>query len=207
MYSVVIANYNYGQYLKEAIESALKVSDDVIVVDDCSTDNSFQLIQEFGDKIKQFFFTSNQGVAKARNTGIEKAKYDYIICLDADDTLNPEIKDIDPTTDIVAIGVQHFEGRNDIQLPPDNITLELLKQGNVMPVTCPFKKDLWARVGGFNEKLSGLEDYDFWVRCLKAGATVEAVRKPLLNYRIHANGRNVEATKNYKILYDEIWKN
>lgn len=206
-YSVVISNYNYGKYLKEAIESAIKVSDDVIVVDDCSADNSIEIIQSFGDKISWAKAFKNQGVSKARNYGIAWALHPYIICLDADDTLNPEIKDITPTTDIVAIGVQHFEARNDIQLPPENVTLEMLKQGNVMCVTCPFKKDLWAKVGGFNEKLSGLEDYDFWVRCLKAGATVQSVRKPLLYYRIHANGRNVEATKNYKTLYGEIWKN
>lgn len=204
-FSVVIANFNYSQYLKEAIDSALLVSDDVIVVDDDSDRFPAEIAKEFYGKISMYKNDRNRGVGYSRNFGIRKAKYDYIICLDADDTLNPEIKDIVPTTDIVAIGVQHFEGRNDIQLPPEVITLELLKQGNVMCVTCPFRKDLWARVGGFNEKLSGLEDYDFWVRCLKAGATVESVRKPLLNYRIHANGRNVEATKNYQELYKQIW--
>lgn len=204
-FSVVIVNYNYNDYLKQAIESALLVSDDVIVVDDKSTDESYKIIGEYMGKANCIFLNENCGVSAARNYGVGFAKHEYIICLDADDILNPEIKDIVPTTDIVAIGVQHFEGRNDIQLPPENITLELLKQGNVMCVTCPFRKDLWARVGGFNEKLSGLEDYDFWVRCLKAGATVESVRKPLLNYRIHANGRNVEATKNYQELYKQIW--
>lgn len=203
-YSIVITNYNYSQYLKEAIESTLLVSDDVIIVDDGSSDQSWKIIQQYRNTFR--IFKKNHGVGAARNDGIKKAKHPYIICLDADDILNPDIKDIVPTTDIVAIGVQHFEARNDIQLPPENITLELLKQGNVMPVTCPFKKDLWARVGGFNENLSGLEDYDFWVRCLKAGATVESVRKPLLNYRIHANGRNVEATKNYQELYKQIWE-
>lgn len=207
-FSVIITNFNYGHYLKQAIQSALLVSDDVIVVDDGSTDGSFLMVLrdyvEKGIKIN-LRGISNQGVGQARNLGVKLAKHDYIICLDADDILNPEIKDIVPTTDIVAIGVQHFEGRNDIQLPPENITLELLKQGNVMPVTCPFSKEIWEKVGGFDEKLSGLEDYKFWVDCLKLGATVSSVRKPLLNYRIHSGGRNVEATKNYQELYKQIW--
>lgn len=203
-YSIVITNYNYQNYIKEAIESALLVSDDVIIVDDGSSDESWKIIQQYKNTVR--YFKKNEGVGKARNEGIKLAKHDYIICLDADDILNPEIKDIVPTTDIVAIGVQHFEGRNDIVLPPENISLELLKQGNVMPVTCPFSKEVWRKVGGFDEKLSGLEDYKFWVDCLKLGATVFSVRKPLLNYRIHAGGRNVEATKNYQELYKQIWK-
>lgn len=201
MYSVVIANYNYSQYLREAIDSALLVSDDVIVVDDGSTDDSYNIM--FPYNIKKHYI-ENSGVAFARNLGISQAKYDYIICLDADDILNPEIKDIVPTTDIVAIGVQHFEARNDIQLPPDNITLEQLKQNNLMPVSSPFTKEIWRKVGGFDEKIKGYEDWKFWIDCLKLGATISSVRKPLLNYRIHANSRNTEAVKNHQELIKQI---
>lgn len=202
-YSVVIANRNYLDYLEQAIESALLVSDDVIVVDDFSTDGS----QDKFRNIKGITFIElpeNKGVSYARNLGIKLAKYKYIICLDADDILNQEIKDIEPTTDIVAIGVQHFEARNDIQLPPDNISLELLKQGNVMPVSSPFSKEIWKKVGGFRENLSGYEDWDLFLRMLKDGATISSVRKPLLNYRIHANSRNTEAVKNHNKLIKQI---
>jgi len=206
-FSCVITNYNYGQYLKEAIESALLVSDDVIVIDDGSTDDSFLMVLrdyvEKGIKIN-LRGISNQGVGHARNLGIKLAKHDYIICLDADDTLNPEIKDIVPTTDIVAIGVQHFEARNDIQLPPENITLEMLLDNNQMPVSSPFSKEIWRKVGGFDEKIKGYEDWKFWIDCLKLGATISSVRKPLLNYRIHAGGRNVEAVKNHNELKKQI---
>ena len=74
-----------------------------------------------------------------------------------------------------------------------------------MCVSSPFKKSIWEKVGGFDEMLTGLEDYDFFVRCLRAGATISSIREPLLNYRIHPNGRNKEATKNYKQLHDIIW--
>lgn len=204
MYSVVIANYNYGQYLKQAIESALLVSDDVIVVDDCSNDGSFTLINSYAGRIDIHHNIINVGVAYSRNKGISMAKHNYIICLDADDILNPEIKDIVPTTDIVAIGVQHFEGRNDIVLPPETITLEMLQQDNRMPVSSPFSKEIWRKVGGFREDLKGYEDWDLFIRMLKAGATISSVRKPLLNYRIHAGGRNVEAVKNHNELKKQI---
>lgn len=204
MYSVVIANYNYGHYLKQAIESALLVSDDVIVVDDDSDITPIQTINEYYGKLRFYKNDKNRGVGYSRNYGISKARHDYIICLDADDTLNPEIKDIVPTTDIVAIGVQHFEGRNDIVLPPENITLEMLLQDNRMPVSSPFSKEIWKKVGGFRNDLIGYEDYALWIDCLKLGATISSVRKPLLNYRIHAKGRNVEAVKNHNELKKQI---
>lgn len=203
-YSIVIANYNYGRYLKEAIESALLVSDDIIVVDDCSTDNSFRIIQEYVGKVRTLYSTVNKGVSFCRNVGIDASKHEYIICLDADDILNPEIKDVTPTTDIVAIGVQHFEGRNDLVLPPENITLEMLLANNQMPVSSPFSKEIWRKVGGFNETIKGYEDWKFWIDCLKLGATISSVRKPLLNYRIHAGGRNVEAVRNHNELKKQI---
>lgn len=203
-YSVVISNFNYQDYLKEAIESALLVSDDVIVVDDASTDNSSEVINDYADKVKRFYLLDNEGVGYARNAGIKLAKHDYIICLDADDTLNPEIKDIVPTTDIVAIGVQHFGNRKDIQFPPENITLEMLLQDNRMPVSSPFSKEIWRKVGGFDEKIKGYEDWKFWIDCLKLGATISSVRMPLLNYRIHGKGRNVEAVKNHNELKKQI---
>jgi len=201
-YSIVITNYNYGHYLEQAIQSALLVSDDVVIVDDGSTDNSYEILKLYTQT--KVIMQSNKGVSNARNEGISHAKYDYIICLDADDTINPEIRDIIPTSDILAIGVQHFEGRNDIQLPPDNITLEHLKQNNLMPVSSPFSKKIWEKVGGFRENLSGYEDWCFWIDCLKLGATISSVRKPLLNYRIHANSRNVEAVRNHKELLKQI---
>lgn len=203
-YSVVIAHYNYNDYLKQAIQSALLVSDDVLVVDDDSNRFPAEIAKEFYGKISMYKNDRNSGVGYSRNYGIRKAKHDYIICLDADDILNPEIKDIVPTTDIVAIGVQHFEGRNDIVLPPENITLEMLLQDNRMPVSSPFSKEIWRKVGGFREDLSGYEDYAYWIDCLKLGATISSVRKPLLNYRIHAGGRNVEAVKNHNELKKQI---
>ena len=208
MYSVVIANFNYGHYLKQAIESALLVSDDIIIIDDKSTDGSDKLIMEYENKYPEIihcaYMAENYGVANARNMGIEMAMHDYIICLDADDALNPEIKDIVPTTDIVAIGVQHFEARNDIQLPPETITLEMLLDSNRMPVSSPFSKEIWRKVGGFDEKIKGYEDWKFWIDCLKLEATISSVRKPLLNYRIHAGGRNVEAVRNHNELKKQI---
>ena len=203
-FSIVIATYNQKEeWLNEAIESALKVSDDVIVVNDGG-----EYLDRFIDYSENFtfiHFSSNSGVAHARNQGIRYAIHDYIICLDSDDILEERIKDIECTTDIVAIGHKHFGEQDNIHLPKENLTLEDFKDYNQMCVSSPFKKSIWEKVGGFDEMLTGYEDWEFWIRCLRAGATISIVKEPLLNYRIHSNGRNKEAIKNHNQLKQIIW--
>lgn len=89
--SIVINNYNYGQYLREAIESACAQTysnTEVIVVDDGSTDQSSDVIKSYGDRILAIF-KANGGQASAFNVGFEASKGDIILFLDADDTLLP----------------------------------------------------------------------------------------------------------------------
>ncbi len=89
--SIIVNNYNYGRFLKEAINSAIDQTyrhTEVIVVDDGSTDDSREVMQEFGDKIVSVF-QNNQGQASAFNSGFEASKGEIITFLDADDILFP----------------------------------------------------------------------------------------------------------------------
>lgn len=90
--SILIDNYNYGQYVGQAIESALAQSYpdiDVVVVDDGSTDESAKIIRSYGDRICAVF-KENGGQASAFNTGFTHCKGEIIMLLDADDYLHPE---------------------------------------------------------------------------------------------------------------------
>ena len=88
--SIIIDNYNYGRFLKEAIDSAIHQTYSpvqVIVVDDGSTDNSREVIDEYGNKIKSIF-KENAGQASAFNVGFAASTGDIIIFLDSDDELH-----------------------------------------------------------------------------------------------------------------------
>jgi len=90
--SIIINNYNYEQFLSDAINSALNQTYphiEVIVVDDGSTDNSNQLINSYGNKIIQVF-KENGGQASALNAGFAASQGDIICFLDADDIFLPE---------------------------------------------------------------------------------------------------------------------
>ena len=91
--SVVITNYNYGKYVKDAIHSCLWQRipvNEIIVVDDGSTDDSLSILEPLDQAKKiKLIIQENQGVAAARNKGISEARYPLITCLDADDMLRP----------------------------------------------------------------------------------------------------------------------
>jgi glycosyltransferase involved in cell wall biosynthesis len=87
--SIIISSYNYGRFLKDAIESAINQSYsniEIIVVDDGSTDNSIEIIADYKDQITPIFKT-NGGQASAFNKGFELSKGDIIYFLDSDDVL------------------------------------------------------------------------------------------------------------------------
>lgn len=90
--SILINNYNYGRFLKVAIDSALDQTYphvEVIVVDDGSTDNSPEIIESYGDKVVSIL-KANQGQASAFNTGFKASKGEIICFLDADDVFLAE---------------------------------------------------------------------------------------------------------------------
>jgi glycosyltransferase involved in cell wall biosynthesis len=89
--SIIVNNYNYDRFLAEAIDSALNQTYphvEVIVVDDGSTDNSREIIAEYGDRIIPIL-QPNGKQAAAFNSGFAKSKGDIIIFLDSDDYLLP----------------------------------------------------------------------------------------------------------------------
>jgi glycosyltransferase involved in cell wall biosynthesis len=89
--SVIITNYNYEQYVGDAIESVLKQTrkaDEIIALDDGSTDRSRERIAAYGDQVKAVF-QPNQGIKAVSNTAYSLSTGMLVIYLDADDVLYP----------------------------------------------------------------------------------------------------------------------
>ena len=87
-FSVVIPLYNKSQYIIRAINSIFEQKvpvDEIIIVDDGSTDDGLVKVHELNSPIIKIIEQENQGVSIARNTGITQCKNEYILLLDADD--------------------------------------------------------------------------------------------------------------------------
>lgn len=93
--SVIIPNYNCSGSLKTLIDAALpfatSISGEVIVINDGSTDNSMEVISQYENDLLVVIDCKNNGVSKARNIGIDTAKFETIYFIDADDLINFEI--------------------------------------------------------------------------------------------------------------------
>ena len=202
--SVIIPNYNYGRFLRQAIESALDQSfppHEVIVVDDGSTDESREVLDSFGDAIIAVDQT-NAGVAAARNKGAEIATGEYFAFLDADDFWHREKleKQMDKFRLDDDIGFVHCALTNvdekgvriDDHLVGKEgwVGDELLRfQEVVVANTIVVKRDVFAKVGGYDttRELHPSEDWDLCYR-LTRECKLGFVREPLLYYRHHGKG-------------------
>jgi len=92
--SVIVTNYNYSQYLEECLDSILNQDYPFIqriVVDDCSTDNSKEILKNYEDKFEIIYKDKNEGQLAAFFDGLEVAKGDFIVFVDADDVLDKEV--------------------------------------------------------------------------------------------------------------------
>lgn len=214
--SVVIMNHNYGRFLEQTIGSALSqqnVRVEVIVVDNGSTDNSRQLIEAFGDQVRSVF-QGDVGQARGRNAGVAESTGDLVAFMDADDYWEPnklsaQIALLSSSVQLVYCGARHFEsitGETLRTIVPrfvgdcreafvDYPNLAIVPAGESGVLVT---RELIARVGLFDETLSGASGVDFYRRCSVA-TQFAAVPLPLVNYRLH----NTNFSKNAKAAMED----
>lgn len=191
--SVIIASYNYGKYISQAIQSLqnqIFKNWECLVVDDGSTDDTATIVHKIilNDQRIKYFQQQNAGPAVARNNGIAKSKGDYILFLDADDLLeinklnsHVEVLNTQPEVDIAYGDVRYFKenkpGELLFSLRPDNKPwttkfsgkgnklVDILLKQNVMVTSAPLiRKEILRKKGGFDVKLFKLEDWELFQR-------------------------------------------
>lgn len=195
MVSIIIPTYNYAHYLTETLNSVYNqtFSDwECVVVDDGSTDNTKQVVEQFVKKDIRFKYINqkNQGVSSARNSGVKYSKGDFIQFVDGDDLLQPNkllsqvtVFHNNKNVDIVYNDVRFFDDGNPTVLKTslkgnkdDNWLPKISSRGatvvglfsriNFMVINAPLiKKTVFDKVGFFNIEMKALEDWDFWMRC------------------------------------------
>jgi glycosyltransferase involved in cell wall biosynthesis len=209
--SVIIPCYNGARYLGEALNSVLvqtQPADEIIVVDDGSTDHSQAIVVEYARKYPQIKTVSqaNQGVAAARQTGLKLSQSDYVIFFDQDDRLLPEA---------IQIGIACFQQRPDCGFvtghcrlidsngdpKPSEIRqieainyLTLIK-GDCIPTPAPvmFRRTALEAIGGFNLSLAqACDDYDLYLR-LTQRFSAYCHNQVVAAYRLHGNNQSSTA--------------
>lgn len=181
--SVVIPTYNRAQYLKRAIDSVRRQTlpcSEIVVINDGSTDNTVELLEKLrrdsGTPLV-VINTTNKGVATARNIGIENTSFDYIAFLDSDDHWHKRKieKQFSAFSKNSEFHISHTKekwlrrgthlNQKKIHIPRHgDIFSHCLQLCAVGMSTVMVKKNLFEKIGLFDESLHCCEDYDLWLR-------------------------------------------
>lgn len=176
--SVIIPTHNRRDFVREAIASVLVQTYqdfELIVVDDGSTDRTEDAVREFPST--RYIFQENRGVSAARNRGVAMSRGKLLAFLDSDDLWQPQKLAMQ-----VAFFARHAEAqicqteeiwlrngvrvnpRNKHQKPSGDIFSRSLHLCLVSPSAVMMRRELFERMGGFDESLPACEDYDLWLR-------------------------------------------
>ena len=203
--TVYITNYNYGDYIKEAIESVLNQTFndlELIIIDDGSTDNSKEIIESYSNINNiRIIFQKNKGLNVTNNIAMRLAHGKYLVRLDADDYFsNDAIKkmtqklEADPKLGLVFPDYYLIDSLGDKiakeQRHSFDKDVSLLDQPAHGACTM-IRRSFLEKLGGYNESFSCQDGYDLWIR-FTAKYNVANINEPLFYYRQH----NSNLTKN-----------
>ena len=196
--TVVITTYNRAQFLKRAVQSALQAGSEleVIIVDDCSTDETPDLCAKLAD-VRYIRLTKNQGLAHARNAGAAESSSEFIAFLDDDDLRLPGSIDKQLCRMAADERIALCYGRALIgdarrqlptgeiypsDCPQGDIFWELLEHNFIPMPSVLLRKSALLELGGFNTGLTLSEDWEMWLRISERFA-VAAVEEPVAIHR------------------------
>jgi glycosyltransferase involved in cell wall biosynthesis len=216
LFSVLIANHNNGQYLEECLQSIFCQTYqnwEIILVDDGSTDNSFDVYQKYENhsQIKIIKLTPNKGCGFTKRKCVEAASGEICGFVDADDTLAPDALEIlvrqhldNPYHSIVYS--THYNCNND--LVPQNIAEQVgtipdgqfswMNKRPIISAFATFKRKNYLQTTGISPWLHKAVDKDLYYKLEEAGPSL-FVNQPLYYYRHHQN--SISLNKNSNIAY------
>jgi glycosyltransferase involved in cell wall biosynthesis len=199
--SVILPVYNGEKFLDESINSVLNQTFkdfELIIVNDCSTDNSLKIIKRYMKKDKRIILINNPknlGLQKSLNKGLKISKEKYIARMDADDISLPnrlqlQVNYLEKNRDIFLIGssaivIDEDGKRIGVFKKFDNyrkVKRKLLKNNHLIHPSIIFRN---SREFFYREKFKTSEDYDFYLRILSSGKKITNLPEFLIKYRIH----------------------
>lgn len=200
--AVVITCYELGRTLPEAIESVLvqtEAAQEIVIVDDGSRDSfTAHVLARIEDESPTVHVIRSEhgGPARARNTGIAATGAPLVVLLDGDDLFEPTYLEratrlLEEREDLsfVCCALQAFGRASYRWKPPPYTVAEAVGRGACGHISTVFKRDLWERVGEFDEALPAYEDVDFWLRALELGFRGAILDEALLRYRVRPGSR------------------
>ena len=217
--SAIIPAYNAEKHIARSIDSVLAQTrpvDEIVVVDDGSTDNSASVIKGYGDKV-HYIYQPNAGVSAARNAGIEVATGDWIAFLDADDEwaserIQLQIKLLERNPDLVWVSGNYMrclcdENRTRVHMPEsealgrkevfDNFFAAYAQNMWGCTDTMLIKKSVFEETGLFQVGQQQMEDIDLWWKIGQKYPKIGYITKPISTYHLNIVGSLIQSQTDY----------
>jgi glycosyltransferase involved in cell wall biosynthesis len=197
--SIIMAVYNSEKFLNEAIESILNQAFkdfEFIIIDDCSTDNSLDIIKNYARQDKRIILIENKkniGLTKSLNKGLKLAKGKYIARIDADDIALPErlekqynFLEKNPGIFLLGTGAYNIDENGNVKSIKKLLTNSDLIKKTLYYKNCIYHPTITFRNEGFlyREKIYYSQDYDFYLTMLSKRKRLINIPDILIKYRM-----------------------
>jgi glycosyltransferase involved in cell wall biosynthesis len=218
--SVILPSYNYGHFLTAALDSVLAQSIpdlEIVAVDDGSVDDTEKIVQQYRGRIR-YVYQENAGLSSARNTGIVRSTGEFLLFLDADDILGPNVlsKQLNfllqnPHVNVAVCRNKLFRQTNSNGAPKSNgewglyqksLNVHLCYFNIAPPHAYMLRRDVVIQTGFFDTELKACEDYDFWLRAAIQGNGPVFNDDGVVYYRKHP--QSMSANERNQTLHDGL---
>lgn len=224
--SIVVPVYNAASFIAEAIKSILSqtvLPHEIILIDDGSSDNSLQILNNFAKKhpLIKVYSQENSGPSVTRNRGVEYASSEWVCFVDADDLLHSQRLEIASYfaqgCDAVICNYLRFKKENEIpssEFGKDKIkvsdsnesTRSVIQLGYGLPRMI-MRREAFLDAGGLDETLINNEDHEFHFRMVTKGVRFKKIECPLYYYRQHdSTSRLASHPSRIKNTYQALYK-
>lgn len=195
--SVVIACFNQGQFLVDAIASVERTATErceLVVVNDGSTEpRTLEVLKVLRQAGYHIIDQPNAGLAAARNRGIRAARGRYLLPLDSDNRLAPgsiaaalRVLDAEPQVGVVYGDRLDFGLRSGCAKVP-RFDLARLLWWNFIDACAVYRREIWEACGGYDARSTVLEDWEFWIAAAKRGWRFHRLPQVTVEYRVRPN--------------------
>jgi len=210
--------FNRARFIDDALDSLARQTrppEEVIVVDDESTDDTPERVgrHAFSERIRYYRQPARGGASVARNTGVELATGTVIVFLDSDDVLEPghhaaalEMLASEPAVGLYCCDARMIGPSGEPLSPRSWTTIQceikrrrissgLRSLTDILLFSTPFpgmtvRRSVYRKVGGLDQELFPLDDFDLQLKVAALGATVYYKDEPLARYRVHGNNES-----------------
>lgn len=211
MVTIVLPTYNGEKYIRQSIESVIGQTYkewELIVIDDCSTDHTNQIVKEYVKKdhrVKLYKNLQNLRLPSSLNVGFKKSRGQYLIWTSDDNLFKPEALETlrnrlrdNPKLGLVFSDMDYIdsEGRIIGHTPPIYSVNEIFYR-NIVGASFMYRREVYQNIGDYNNQKFLVEDYDYWLRIARK-FDIQYVEKSLYLYRQHKG--SLTETKNHDML-------